>query len=83
MFDVYENCLDRTDGSREFFKESREGYLGKMEDVTESQGGEEVVMGEIRKRWEGLRERMEGDDATGERMCDLTSLAHLNLLNFP
>lgn len=67
--DAYENCLDRSDGSREFFKEKTRVKSGgyRLEDLSAVKGGEVVVMEGIRERWEGLRLRMEGDDGSGER----------------
>lgn len=69
IYDVYENALDPSDGSREFFKETRETRLGcDLSEVTEKKGGgEEAVWEELKKGWAVLRERMTDDDGTGER----------------
>lgn len=68
--DIYENALDRNDGSREFFKKSREGFFGyDLHEITEKVGGgEAAVLEKIRNHWDALRERMKGDDGIGERM---------------
>lgn len=67
---IYENCVDPTDGSREFFKRTREGFfkcsLDEVMDV--AGGGEENVLKELATCWEALRVRMQSDDGTGERM---------------
>jgi len=67
--DVYENCLDKGDGSREFFKRTREEYFGcELKDVKEVVGGgEEALLGLIRERFSRLRARLRDDDGLGER----------------
>ena len=67
--DVYENCLDPSDGSKEFFKRTREEDLKcDLKDVTEVWGGgEEALLDTIRNRFSRLRERLNDDDGLGER----------------
>jgi hypothetical protein len=69
VWDVYENALDKEDGSREFFKKNREEHLKcDLKDVLEVLGGgEAAAMQRIRNGWECLRERMADDDGNGER----------------
>ncbi|KAF7914408.1 uncharacterized protein EAF01_000814 [Botrytis porri] len=66
--DVYENALDKGDGSREYFKRTREEFLGcELKDVMEVRGGgEAAVLEDLKVRWKGLRERMLGDDGESE-----------------
>ncbi|RFU30601.1 hypothetical protein B7463_g5756, partial [Scytalidium lignicola] len=68
VFDVYENALDKTDGSREFFRRTREESEGcRLEDITQVvDGGEDQLLEAMRKAWAPLRERMQGEDGTGE-----------------
>jgi glutathione S-transferase len=72
--DVYENALDPDDGSKEYFKTTRESLLKcDLKDVTELKGGgEEKVLETIRKGWALLRERMKGEDGNGERKITST-----------
>lgn len=67
--DVYENCLNPSDGSKEYFKRTREEKWGcRLEDVLSIPGkGEEELLGLVRERFARLRERMKGLDARGER----------------
>jgi hypothetical protein len=67
--DVYVNCLDPSDGSKEYFKRTREERLKcDLKDVTELLGkGEEALLDLIRDRFSRLRERMKADDGMGER----------------
>lgn len=69
MNDVYENALDKEDGSREYFKTTREGFLGcELKDVTEVRGGgEAAVLEDLKVQWASLRERMAKEDGSGER----------------
>jgi hypothetical protein len=75
MNDVYEKALDPNDGSKEFFKTTRESRLKcDLKDVTEVKGGgEEKVLQSIKDGWALLRERMKGEDGTGERKIPFTS----------
>jgi hypothetical protein len=75
MNDVYENALDPNDGSKEFFKTTRESRIKcDLKDVTELRGGgEEKVLETIREGWALLRAGMEGEDGTGERKIPFTS----------
>jgi len=68
IYDIYENALDKEDGSREYFKNMREKTMKcDLKDVMEVVGGgESAVMERIRKGWECLRERMAGEDGSGE-----------------
>jgi glutathione S-transferase len=72
--DVYENALDPDDGSKEYFKTTRESLLKyDLKDVTKLKGGgEEKVLETIRKGWALLRERMKGEDGSGERKITST-----------
>ena len=72
--DVYENALDPDDGSKEYFKKTRESLLKcNLKDVTELKGGgEEKVLETIKKSWASLRERMKGEDGIGERTITST-----------
>jgi glutathione S-transferase len=69
IYDVYENALDPSDGSKEFFKETREAAVKcDLSEVTEKKwGGEVAVWEELKKGWAVLRERMKDDDGSGER----------------
>lgn len=80
MNDVYENALDKEDGSREYFKTTREESLGcELKDVTEFRGGgEDAVLEDIKAQWAGLRERMAKEDGSGEREFPV----HLCLLTY-
>ncbi|TEY87480.1 hypothetical protein BOTCAL_0001g00060 [Botryotinia calthae] len=68
VYDVFENALDRDDGSREYFQRTREESFGcALKDVIEVKGGgEAVLLEELRGKWTGLRERMRRDDGEGE-----------------
>ncbi|KUJ24355.1 uncharacterized protein LY89DRAFT_19248 [Mollisia scopiformis] len=80
MFDVYSNSLDKSDGSQEYFKETREPRLGcELKDLLEKKGGgEEKVMQEIRENWTPLQERMKKDDGTSEpTYIDFFDAAHI------
>lgn len=67
--DIYENALDANDGSKEFFRRSREGNAGcKLGEIIEVKGGgEEKLLDELRVCWGSLRERMRGEDGNGDR----------------
>ena len=67
--DVYENALDPDDGSKEFFKTTRESYLKcELKDVIEIKGGGEAAVIEgIKSSWAPLKERMHNEDGNGER----------------
>jgi glutathione S-transferase len=69
MYDVYQNALDPSDGSKEFFKRTREEFLGvELKDVLEVKGGgEEAVLQAIKNNWANLQRRMKDDDGSGER----------------
>lgn len=77
MNDVYENALDKNDGSQEYFKRTREEFLGcELKDVTEVRGGgEAAVLEDLKRSWEGLRKRMAGDDGESEREFFFNSLS--------
>ncbi|KAM3086407.1 hypothetical protein ACMFMG_000543 [Clarireedia jacksonii] len=79
MNDVYENALDKEDGSREYFKTTREEKLGcELKDLLEVKGGgEAAVLEDMREQWKGLRERMAGEDGSGEpTYMDFYDAAH-------
>lgn len=79
--DVYETALDKEDGSREFFKTTREDFLGcDIKDVTEVRGGgEAAVLADLKVQWASLRERMVSDDGKGERKFSLVRVSCLVL----
>ncbi|KAE8451024.1 hypothetical protein EG329_004696 [Mollisiaceae sp. DMI_Dod_QoI] len=83
IYDVWRNSLDPNDGSKEYFKETREKKLGcDLKDVTELRGGgEEKVLQEIRDSWIPLRERMKNEDGSGEpTYVDFFDAAHVRWL---
>lgn len=67
--DIYENALDPNDGSREYFKSTREAHTNcDLKDVTQVLGGgEDAVWEELKQGWATCRDRMKEDDGTGER----------------
>jgi len=67
--DVYENALDPNDGSKEFFKYTREGALKcELKDVMKVRGGgETALIPAIKLAWMPLKERMQNEDGNGER----------------
>jgi glutathione S-transferase len=72
--DVWENALDPNDCSREYFKKTREAVFNcELKDVTELRGGgEAAVIEDIKKAWALLRDRMKGEDGTGERKSSIS-----------
>lgn len=76
--DVYENALDKSDadGSREYFKRTREQRFGcALSEVLEVVGGgEAAVLEGLRQGWAPLRDRMKNDDGTGERKFCFTDI---------
>lgn len=68
--------MDRSDGSREFYKRTRETDEGcALQDIMNVVGGgEDSILRDLRSYWDALRVRTHGDDGTGERMYML--LAH-------
>ncbi len=67
-YDVWKNALDDKDGSKEFFKTTREANFGPLETVTERRGSRDAAVFEDHKvQWLGLKERMAKEDGTGER----------------
>lgn len=81
MNDVYENALDPHDGSREYFKRTREASVKcALEDVLELRGGGEAsLIRQIKESWIALRERMKREDGNGERESSLNNLFNLPL----
>ncbi|KAG4028514.1 hypothetical protein MFRU_021g01030 [Monilinia fructicola] len=78
--DVYEKALDKEDGSREYFKTTRESFLGcDLKDVTEVRGGgEAAILEDLKVQWADLRERMLHDDGKGEpTYIDFYDAAHV------
>lgn len=69
VYDAYENALSPNDGSREFYKMTRERDTGcRMEDIAvKLAGGEAAILEELKTSWASLRERMSKEDSTGER----------------
>lgn len=67
--DIHDNALDPDDGSREFFRKTREGNAGcELNDITEVKGGgEAALLEELRGSWKSLRERMSKEDGNGDR----------------
>jgi hypothetical protein len=70
---VWVNALDKEDGSREFFKSTREADAKcDLKDVMDVKGrGEEKVLGDIKTAWLPLQSRMKNEDGTGERKASL------------
>jgi hypothetical protein len=67
-YDVWVNALDDKDGSKEFYKSTREVSLGRLETITERRGGGDAAVYEDHKvQWLSLKERMAKEDGTGER----------------
>lgn len=76
-YDVYMNALDLNDGSKEFFKRTREEDLGPLEQYLEKMGGEAAIVEDHKTAWLHLKERMAKEDGTGERehfFLDLTEI---------
>lgn len=69
MYDTYENALDPDDGSKAFYKTTREAMTkcDLKAVMTERGGGEAAVLQEIRDAWIPLRERMGRTDVDAER----------------
>jgi glutathione S-transferase len=68
VYDVYKNALDPNDGSKEYFKRTREEDLGPLEEYLEKTGGsDEQVFEDHKVQWVHLRERMAKEDGTSER----------------
>jgi hypothetical protein len=68
LYDVYLNALDPDDGSKEYFKRTREADEGPLEKFLEKEGGSEEALWEKHKvQWLYLKERMAKEDGTGER----------------
>jgi hypothetical protein len=66
--DVWKNALDDKDGSKEYYRTTREINLGPLETITERRGGGDAAVYEDHKvQWLGLKERMAKEDGTGER----------------
>lgn len=67
--DIYENTLDKEDGSREFFKATREKFLKcELRDVIDVKGGgEAAIIEDLKLQWVGLKDRMAKEDGTAER----------------
>ncbi|CZR55319.1 uncharacterized protein PAC_05206 [Phialocephala subalpina] len=67
VYDVWANALDPSDGSKEYFKETREKILGMpLKDLLEVKGGgEELCIEKMKSCWVGLQERMK-NEGTGE-----------------
>jgi hypothetical protein len=70
---VWLNALDKEDGSREFFKSTREADAKcDLKDFMDVRGGgEEKVLEDVRIAWRPLRSRMKDEDGTGERKAYL------------
>ncbi|RDW66388.1 hypothetical protein BP6252_10023 [Coleophoma cylindrospora] len=68
LADVHDCALDPHDGSKEYFKRTREErFKVPLSEVTEKVGGgEEAVLQQIREGWEPLRQRMMQEDGTGD-----------------
>jgi hypothetical protein len=67
-YDVYKNALDPDDGSKEYFKRTREADYGPLEKYLEKMGGsEDAIFQELKVQWMYLKERMAKEDGTGER----------------
>jgi hypothetical protein len=67
-YDVWANALDENDGSKEYFKSTREPRLGPLEDILEVRGGgEEAVIEDHKVQWLKLKERMSEEDGKDDR----------------
>ncbi len=68
-YETSKYSLDKTDGSREFFRRTREERLGCLlsEIVEKKCGGEEKCLENLKQQWLPLKERMANEDGTGER----------------
>ncbi|KAF8865285.1 hypothetical protein BDZ45DRAFT_668724 [Acephala macrosclerotiorum] len=68
VYDVWQNALDPNDGSKEYFKMTREERMEmELKDFLPVKGGgEEATIEKIRGSWVGLQERMKNEDGTGE-----------------
>jgi hypothetical protein len=77
------NALDKEDGSREFFKSTREADAKcDLKDFMDVRGGgEEKVLEDIRIAWLSLQSRMKDEDGTGERKALILMLQTAPLLN--
>jgi len=68
VYDVWANALDENDGSKDYFKRTREEKLGPLEDIVEKRGGGDAAIFEDHKvQWLKLKERMAEEDGVGER----------------
>jgi glutathione S-transferase len=69
VYDAYENAVSPDDGSREFYKMTREKETAcRMAEVTVILGeGEAAILEKLKTCWAGLRERMSKEDGTSER----------------
>lgn len=69
VYDVWANALDKKDGSREYFRRTREAdaKISLEEFADKMGGGEATIIESLRDKWRGLKERMAGDGGMGER----------------
>jgi hypothetical protein len=67
--DIHDNALDANDGSKEFFRRTREGNARcALKDIMDVKGGgEAALLDELRGCWMSLRERMSREDGSGDR----------------
>jgi hypothetical protein len=70
---VWVDALDKEDGSREFFKSTREANAKcELKDIMDVKGGgEEKVLEDIKIAWLSLQSRMKDEDGTRERKASL------------
>ena len=82
-YDIYKNgVLDPNDGSKEYFKNAREQFSKcQMKDIIEVRaGGETALWKDMHTSWEPLRERVKGEDGSGEREFSSYSEENLALI---
>jgi len=76
VYDVWKNALDEHDGSKEYFKRTREAELGPLHEfLVTKRGSEENVFEDHKVAWLYLKERMAKEDGTGERRFSMLELA--------
>jgi Glutathione S-transferase, C-terminal domain len=80
-YDVWANALDENDGSKEYFKRTREKSMGPLEDILNTKGGgDEAVFEGFKTQWLPLKERMAKEDGTGERKFSVKLWRNLKLI---
>lgn len=69
VYDVWANALDKEDGSREYFRRTREAddEMALEEIADKIGGGEAAIIRNLEDKWGSLKERMVGDGEMAER----------------